>query len=124
LTGVTISDPFADAMPTLFSGDTNNNQILETTETWTYHATHTVTQAEINAGAPLLNTATVNTNQVGPKSDDATTTVTQNPNFTIAKDADESTVDHATQVIHYTIVVKNTGNVDLTNVTISDPFAD
>ena len=70
-----------------FSGDTNNNNILETTETWTYKATHTVTQGEINAGTNLVNTASVDTDQTGPKHDDATTTVSQNPDFTIAKDA-------------------------------------
>ena len=63
--------------------------MLETTETWTYNATHTVTQAEINAGHDLVNTATRRHRPDRPKSDDATTTVTQSPDFTIAKDATE-----------------------------------
>jgi hypothetical protein len=31
-------------------GDANTNNILEVTETWTYTATYTVTQADIDAG--------------------------------------------------------------------------
>ena len=125
LTGVSVTDPFADPGSLQFvSGDTNNNGTLELTETWTYSATHTVTQAEINAGANLVNTAFADTDQTGPKDDDATTTVAQNPDLTIAKDADKASVSQAGQIIHYTIMVTNTGNVDLTGVTISDPFAD
>ena len=52
LTGVTVTDPFADpgrscATPRLV-GDEDN--LLEVGETWGYTATHTVTQAEIDAG--------------------------------------------------------------------------
>ena len=38
LTRVRSRDPFADAIADLVSGDTNNDDILETTETWTYKA--------------------------------------------------------------------------------------
>ena len=38
LTGVVLDDVFAGGA-TLVSGDTNNNSILETTETWTYSRT-------------------------------------------------------------------------------------
>src|SRR5262249_62314479 len=31
---------------------------------------------------------------------------------------------HAGAVIHYTIAVDNTGNIDLTNPVVTDPFAD
>ena len=50
LTGVVLDDVFAGGA-TLVSGDTNDNSILETTETWVYSADYTVTQADLNAGA-------------------------------------------------------------------------
>ena len=125
LTGVQVTDPFADPGSLQFvGGDADNDGKLDLTETWTYSATHTVTQPEINAGANLVNTAFGDTDQTGPKNDDATTSVSQNPDFSIAKDATESSVDHAGQVIHYSIVLHNTGNVDLTGVSVTDPFAD
>ena len=49
LTGVVVDDVFAGGA-TLVSGDTNNNSILETTETWVYSADYMVTQADLNAG--------------------------------------------------------------------------
>ncbi|MBK7221668.1 MAG: hypothetical protein IPH94_10175 [Saprospiraceae bacterium] len=43
-------------------------------ETWTYTISYTATQADIDAGANLVNTASVTTTQVpGPTTDTATT---------------------------------------------------
>ncbi|MGB4346035.1 MAG: matrixin family metalloprotease, partial [Burkholderiaceae bacterium] len=55
----------------------NDNGILEVGETWSYTATHTVTQDEINAGTTLVNVATGDTDQTAPKSDDASTMIVQ-----------------------------------------------
>ena len=59
---------------TLVSGD-DGDGVLETNETWHYTATHTVTQAEMNAGDDLVNVAIADTDQTEPEQDDATTTV-------------------------------------------------
>jgi uncharacterized repeat protein (TIGR01451 family) len=76
LTGVVVTDAFATTGPTLTSGDTNTNNILEVTETWTYTATKTVTQAMIDAGTALVNTVGVVTTEVTTAvTDDATTTI-------------------------------------------------
>ena len=72
------------AAPTLVSGDTNDN-ILETTETWVYSADYVVTQADLNAGAALVNVAAVDTAQTARQQDDATSTVAQSPSLTIVK---------------------------------------
>ncbi|PKH69167.1 hypothetical protein CXF59_00160, partial [Flavobacterium sp. ALD4] len=46
------------AIALLSGGDANINNILEVTETWTYTATYTVTQADIDAGK-ITNQASV-----------------------------------------------------------------
>jgi hypothetical protein len=45
-------------------GDTNGNSILDTSETWTYTISYTVTQTDIDAGLDLTNTASVTTNEI------------------------------------------------------------
>ena len=124
LTNVVVTDDFADKGSLhLVSGDTNNDGILQTTETWVYGATHTVTQAEMDAGTDLVNTATVKDDQGVDWQDSATTTVEQNAALTIDKVVTSitgGTADKAGDEIDYTITVKNTGNVTLTEVSLTD----
>jgi len=58
-----ITDAFATTGPTLTAGDINNPGVLDVGETWTYTATYTVTQNDINAGTDLVNIAVVDTDQ-------------------------------------------------------------
>ena len=48
-----------DFNPSFTGGDTDSDSLLDVGETWTYTATHTVTQAELDSGAALVNVATV-----------------------------------------------------------------
>ncbi|NKI35099.1 DUF11 domain-containing protein, partial [Wenzhouxiangella sp. XN79A] len=78
-TGVSTTDVLPDGTNGTLSGPvesiTTDGQ-LEVGETWTYTISYTVTQADIDAGVDLVNTATVTTTQVpGPTSDTATTPV-------------------------------------------------
>ena len=102
------------------SGDTTDPGLLDVGETWVYSATHVVTQAEMDGGTALHNIATVTTNHTSAQSDDATTTISQQPSLTIAKDVTESSATAAGETLHYTITVHNTGNIDLSSVAISD----
>ena len=63
LTNVVLTDAFAGGA-TLTSGD-DGDGVLEVGETWTYTADYTVTQADINAGADLVNVAIMDTDQTG-----------------------------------------------------------
>jgi uncharacterized protein YegL len=69
LTGITVSDPKCDAAPVLQSGDDGDGE-LQLTETWVYSCKHTVTQAEIDAGGNLSNTATADSAESQEATDD------------------------------------------------------
>jgi uncharacterized repeat protein (TIGR01451 family) len=124
LTGVTVSDPFISNLTRVADTTGDNDNLLEVGETWAYTASHTVTQAEIDSGNNIVNTATADSNETGPDTDDASIPVTQSPSLNIVKDASVpgNTADVAGEVISYTIGVQNTGNQTLTGVTVSDPF--
>ena len=64
IASVVVDDPFTtNEAPVLVggfnSGDTDQDNLLDVTETWQYTASHQVTQAELDAGTAIVNTATV-----------------------------------------------------------------
>lgn len=128
--------------PTLVSGDLNSNNILEVTETWTYSATYELTQTDVDAAAGVTNgvsntvSATANDPQIvaiaptpGGSTLTATTTITSSPDLTIAKSATVggnpvglpiTTALAAGDVINYSYVVTNTGNVTISGISVSE----
>ena len=107
------------------SGDADHDGKLDIGETWHYTATHTVTQADLDAGGTIPNTATAHGIGAADVSASATVPVEQRPSLNIVKDADPGQVaDVAGEQITYSISVENTGNVTLTEVGVSDPYAD
>jgi uncharacterized repeat protein (TIGR01451 family) len=112
--------------PTLTGGDTNSDGQLQDTETWIYTVTYAVTQADIDTGGSITNVSTWACAQVSVKtSNTVTTTISQSPNYTIAKtqSSGPSPITAAGQVIGYSITVANTGNVTLTSPSLtSDTF--
>ena len=97
--------------------------------TMTCTATHTFTQAELDAGGTLDNTVTASSNEAPDATDDLSIPIVQNPSLTIDKtvtDVDgggpDGSVDAAGDVISYSILVTNTGNQTLTGVTVNDPL--
>ncbi|WP_158270364.1 hypothetical protein [Limnohabitans sp. 2KL-17] len=123
LTGVTVIDPFISNLVLTPSAATADNE-LDVGETWFYTASHTVTQAEIDAGTNIVNTATADSNQTGPDTDDASIPVDQNPALNIVKEATVAggAADAVGDIIYYDISVQNTGNQTLTGITVTDPF--
>jgi uncharacterized repeat protein (TIGR01451 family) len=127
LTGPTLTDALTQggsprtltSGPVLVSGDSSNPGVLDTGETWVYHATYDVTPADLANGGILLNTATFSSNEAGPYSDTAATTTSPTAIFTIAKTVSSASI--ATPgTLTYTITINNTGNVALTSPSLTD----
>jgi uncharacterized repeat protein (TIGR01451 family) len=68
------------------------------------------------------NTVTGDTNETVSQTASETVAIIQNPAFTIAKTANVASVNAAGDVITYTVILTNTGNVTLTGVSVSDPL--
>jgi len=82
--------------------------------TTTCTSTHTITQADIDAGS-ITNVACASGNGLTSNPcATATVTTTPNPALSIVKSANPTTYDHVGQVITYTYTITNSGNVTLT----------
>jgi gliding motility-associated-like protein/uncharacterized repeat protein (TIGR01451 family) len=139
LHNITVIDPHTGLSAiALQSGDSNNNNILEVTETWIYKATYTVTQADIDNGT-ITNQASVNgtapnnaivTDQSGNAATDNNPNVIPictNPNISLVKTNNIEVGQNGCStlavgdVVTYTFTVTNPGNVSLHNITVIDP---
>jgi uncharacterized repeat protein (TIGR01451 family) len=90
-------------------------------------ATHVITQADLNAGN-VINTAratgtTDNGNEVESGPDDEIVTADQEAGLEVTKVASPRTYDAPGQTITYAFTVRNSGNVTLTGVTLTDTRA-
>ena len=100
---------------------------IDVGETWQYSASHLVTQGDLNAGGNIVNTASVTTGQGATSSDSASVAVVQNPAMTLVEtalgyhDLNNNNVADAGDVIDFSFLVHNTGNVALNNINVSDP---
>ena len=97
---------------------------LAPSESLTCTATHTVTQADLNAGR-VTNTATASgtpaRGTLSPSaSDTATLTAEQNPALSVVKTALDTTFAAVGDELDYTFEVTNTGNVEITALTLTD----
>ncbi|MDX9916523.1 MAG: Cna B-type domain-containing protein, partial [Gudongella sp.] len=120
LTNVVLADP----LPGLsLSGE--NIGTLEPGETATVTGTYTITQTDMDAGE-VKNTATVTGKDPDGEdvtaTDNATVTGERQPAISLVKSADPQTFTKAGDEIAYTFLVKNEGNVTLTNVVLADPL--
>jgi uncharacterized repeat protein (TIGR01451 family) len=134
--GVSFNGGPANALttgPTLASGDTNSNNILDITEVWTYTATYVLSQTDVDAAAGVAGgvsntvTATVDDPQGNPVAPTpggstltATTTIPASPALTIDKTADTPGPLTVGQIVNYTYLVTNTGNVTITGVDVNE----
>ena len=124
LTGITVTDPKCDLAPVYVSGDSDADNKLDLSETWIYSCSHTVTQAELDAGGNLSNTVTADSNESGPDTDTLVIPISQSPLLEVVKSSTTSSVSAAGQVVPYRFAVSNKGNVVLTGITVTDPKCD
>ncbi len=121
LTGITVTDPNCNAAPVYVSGDLNTDSKLQLTESWTYTCSHTVSQAEIDLGGNLSNTVTADSVELAPDTDSLNIPITQTPAINVVKSSTTTSITAAGQVVPYSFVVTNVGNMTLTGITVTDP---
>ena len=86
-------------------------------------ASYSITQADLDAGS-VTNVASATNGTVISPTDDETVTAVQNPALSIVKTATPTTYSAVGNVISYSYVVKNTGNVTLSGLfTVDDDKA-
>ena len=132
LSGATISDNANFSGLSALScagGEANGSIALSPGDSETCTATESVTQAQIDAGTTLTDTASVTATppasdaaqaSVGASSAQVNVTVTQTPGLSVVKTASVSSVSASGQTFTYTFAVKNTGNTDLSSIAIDD----
>lgn len=123
--------------PTLVSGDTGNDGVLGINETWTYSATYVLNQANVDAAAGITNGVE---NTVAASAQDtqnavitpaagstltALTTIPSAPSLSIVKSATIGGLAitapiQVGDVIQYSYLVTNTGNVSLNGVGVTE----
>jgi uncharacterized repeat protein (TIGR01451 family) len=133
LTTPVVTDPSVGDLAAVSSGgfntgDADQDGKLDVGETWNFSASHSVTQAEFDAGGSISNTASVATDQGASSSDSASVAInfTPAPAMTLVKtalgyhDLNGNDVADAGDVIDYSFTVNNTGNVTLHNIGVND----
>ena len=102
---------------------TNGSFSLASGASTTCTATYTVSQADKDNGS-IKDTGTVTGTPPGgtavSASASATVPVTSNPSLSVVKSANPTTVTAAGQTVNYTVLVKNTGNVTVSAVSVAD----
>ena len=135
LSSVDVTDILVDPI-TFVSGDTDGDNELDVDETWIFNGSLIVDQADIDAGQ-IVNTATVTASD--PSGDEVSdisgatigddeptvTPICQDPAIAIVKtgvfnDEDGDGLAQVGETITYTFTVTNEGNVDISNVVITD----
>ncbi|HSG25252.1 MAG TPA: hypothetical protein VLA32_03980, partial [Anaerolineales bacterium] len=113
LTGISLSD------------DNDNDDMscpattLAVGENMTCTATHTFTQAELDAGGTLDNIVTASSNEAEDATDTLSIPITQSPSMTVEKSSTTTELT-APGTVNYSYLVTNTGNVTLTGISLSD----
>ncbi len=117
ITGISVTDPLTGMDRTIASLAPGAKQ--EFTENYT------VTQADLNQGS-IVNTATATGNDPENNpvtgNDQVTVNASQTPGLNLTKSASATSFSSVGEEISYTIVVENTGNVTISNITVSDPL--
>jgi hypothetical protein len=97
---------------------------LAPTASTTCTSQRTVTQADIKAGSitniAVASSLTPSSGAVSSPSDSATVTAVPSPSLTLVKSASAPSYSFAGEVVGYSYLVTNTGNLTLSNLTVAD----
>ena len=118
LTGIEQNNTLSNGLPLSFSPITESvsfDGILQVGEMWTYTTTYTVTQADIDSGLVIINTASVDSNET----DFVNTPVSQSPSLLVSNTALSSSdpVMSVGDVVNFTVGLLNNGNLILNSLT-------
>ncbi len=135
ITDVLVNDPLIDPINPIPGPDSesgSNDGILNVGETWTFTASYTVLQSDIDNGqvdntAEVIGTVTGSSSSYSVDDNDSETVVLcQNAEISIIKLSDGDTVNcnpyEVNNPINYTFTVTNEGDVDITDVVVNDPL--
>ena len=124
LTDVTLADTVGGVT---ISGGPIATLAVGAVDTTTFSGSYAITQADIDAGA-FLNTATVTGTDPNdqPVSDDDSHTepLPQDPELTLVKSSTTTSIVVAGQVVPYSYLLTNTGNVTISALSVSDDNVD
>ena len=122
LNAVTVSDPHSGL--SMLTCTPSNPATLMPGASMTCTATYMATQADIDTGS-IMNTATASgqppQGSLVTATSSFTVTVVQTPALSLTKSASPATFSKVGQVITYSYLVTNTGNVTFNPVTVTDP---
>jgi gliding motility-associated-like protein/uncharacterized repeat protein (TIGR01451 family) len=117
ITGITVTDPLTGLNSAIASLAPGGKQ--------TFTQTYQITQANLNSGS-VTNTATATgkdpDNETVSANDSETIKANLQPELSVTKSASPGNYNTLGEEITYTIVVTNTGNVNITNVVLTDPL--
>ncbi|WP_319503651.1 Ig-like domain-containing protein [uncultured Draconibacterium sp.] len=117
LINATITDPLTS---------TNYNLgTIAPKQTRNYYATYNISQVDLDDGS-VTNIAEVNATTLfgDPVNDSDTVVITavQNASLSLNKDVEEPYYSAAGDTLHYSVIVRNSGNVTLTDIQVTDPM--
>ncbi len=118
ITGLSLSDD--NDNDDMVCGSTTLTVAPDAGSTTTCTATHTVTQAELDAGGTIDNIVTASSNEAPDATDDLSIPITQNPLIEVLKSSTTTEATTAGQTITYDYTVNNLGNVTITGLSLSD----
>jgi uncharacterized repeat protein (TIGR01451 family) len=112
LSNVVVVDPLTGLNQTIAS--------LAPTASQSFNTSYTIVQSDLDNGS-VGNTASASSGSVSV-SDQVVVNAVQSPALGIQKTVAEGSFDAVGDVLNYTVVVTNTGNVTLSNVVVVDPL--